>query len=372
MKNFEDKFMEIQIDMISLALEYVQNQADKIFIYAIADSLYSFNLFYEIKGNIVHKHLVNDYLSKDSHVDISLQTALLKEGIKDVEAMIDICKEYDREHPTEMWLIYDAKKNSLDSRYSYEGRYDKDEELLPRLEFEKWFEEVKSKQLQEKKMSQFEDKFMEVQVSMISLAMEYVQNQAEKVYIYCISEEALLSFDVFYKINGTVTKMYAVNEIINKKVDTSKNMMVAVQRFGLEDIQKLLDVCQEYDREYPTEIWLIYDAKKNSLDSRYSYEGRYDKDEELIPRLEFEKWFEEVKGKQLQKKKLCPNKINQSSIPLPTDALLQEREVAWKVLLPEDYKELIIRKNGFRPSKHLFSFVSHRMRQINLSRKWIT
>ena len=148
-------------------------------------------------------------------------------------------------------------------------------------------------------MTQFEDKFMEVQVSMISLAMEYVQNQAEKVYIYCISEEALLSFDVFYKINGIVTKMHAVNEIINKKVDTSKNMMVAVQRFGLEDIQRLLDVCQEYNREHPTEMWLIYDAKKNSLDSRYSYEGRYDKDEELIPRLEFEKWFEEVKENQL-------------------------------------------------------------------------
>ena len=148
-------------------------------------------------------------------------------------------------------------------------------------------------------MIQFEDKFMEVQASMISLALEYVQNQAEKVYIYCISEEALLSFDVFYKINGTVTKMYAVNEILNKKVDTSKNMMVAVQRFGLEDIQKMLDVCQEYDREHPTEMWLIYDAKKNSLDSCYSYEGRYDKDEELIPRLEFEKWFEEVKNKQL-------------------------------------------------------------------------
>ena len=145
----------------------------------------------------------------------------------------------------------------------------------------------------------FEDKFMEVQVSMISLAMEYVQYQAEKVYIYCISEEALLSFDVFYKINGIVTKMHAVNEIINKKVDTSKNMMVAVQRFGFEDIQRLLDVCQEYNREHPTEMWLIYDAKKNSLDSRYSYEGRYDKDEELLPRLEFEKWFEEVKESQL-------------------------------------------------------------------------
>ena len=61
--------------------------------------------------------------------------------------MIDVCQEYHREHPTEMWLIYDAQKNSLDSRYSYEGRYDKDEELLPRLEFEKWFEEVKEQEL---------------------------------------------------------------------------------------------------------------------------------------------------------------------------------------------------------------------------------
>ena len=40
---------------------------------------------------------------------------------------------------------------------------------------------------------------------------------------------------------------------------------------------------------------------------------------------------------------------------LPTDALLQEREVAWKVQLPEDYKKFIMRKNGFRPSKNSFS-----------------
>ena len=44
--------------------------------------------------------------------------------------------------------------------------------------------------------------------------------------------------------------------------------------------------------------------------------------------------------------------------PLPTDALLQEREVAWKVQLPEDYKKFIMRKNGFRPSKNLFSLTN--------------
>ncbi|MBX9098079.1 SMI1/KNR4 family protein [Streptococcus gordonii] len=51
--------------------------------------------------------------------------------------------------------------------------------------------------------------------------------------------------------------------------------------------------------------------------------------------------------------------IDQSIMyPLPTEALLQEREVAWKVRLPDDYKNFIMRKNGFRPSKNLFSLAN--------------
>ena len=50
---------------------------------------------------------------------------------------------------------------------------------------------------------------------------------------------------------------------------------------------------------------------------------------------------------------------NQSIIyPLPTDTILQEREVAWRVKLPDDYKKFIMRKNGFRPSKNLFSLTN--------------
>ena len=48
---------------------------------------------------------------------------------------------------------------------------------------------------------------------------------------------------------------------------------------------------------------------------------------------------------------------NQSIIyPLPTDALLQEREVAWRVKLPDDYKEFIKNENGLIPSKRYFHF----------------
>lgn len=146
MKQFEDKFMEVQASMISLASEYVRAQAEKIFIYAIADSLYSFNVFYKVNGHVVHKHEVNEYLQEGLKIDTILQTSLLREGVKDVKNMVKVCGEYHREHPTEMWLVYDAETNSLKSKYSYEGRYDKDEELLPRKEFEKWFEEVKESQ----------------------------------------------------------------------------------------------------------------------------------------------------------------------------------------------------------------------------------
>lgn len=42
--------------------------------------------------------------------------------------------------------------------------------------------------------------------------------------------------------------------------------------------------------------------------------------------------------------------------PLPTDALLHEREVAWRVKLPDDYKEFIKKENGLIPTKRYFHF----------------
>lgn len=42
--------------------------------------------------------------------------------------------------------------------------------------------------------------------------------------------------------------------------------------------------------------------------------------------------------------------------PMPTDALLHEREVAWRVKLPDDYKKFIKKENGLIPSKRYFHF----------------
>lgn len=42
--------------------------------------------------------------------------------------------------------------------------------------------------------------------------------------------------------------------------------------------------------------------------------------------------------------------------PKPTDALLHEREVAWRAKLSDDYKEFIKKENGLIPSKRYFHF----------------
>lgn len=82
-----------------------------------------------------------------------------------------------------------------------------------------------------------------------------------------------------------------MNTVLPHPVDVSNQMMFALLDYGIEDISTMIQLCQKYQREHPTEMWLIYDKATNSLNSKYSYEGRYARDEELQPRLEFEKWF---------------------------------------------------------------------------------
>ena len=146
-------------------------------------------------------------------------------------------------------------------------------------------------------MTQFEDKFMEVQASMISLAMEYVQNQAEKVYIYCISEEALLSFDVFYKIGGFISEKSDVNEYLSEKINDSDDIQFSLLEYGIEDAEKIEVLFEENSKEVPTEIRLVFDVKNNSLKSNYIYDAMYQKNEDLSVSDVFEAWIQEEKFK---------------------------------------------------------------------------
>lgn len=143
---FEEQLMEIQSDMISLSLEYVENKAEIVYIYVVLeDGLVSFDVFYKIGGFISEKSDVNEYLSEKINDSDDIQFSLLEYGIEDAEKIEVLFKENSKEVPTEIRLVYDVKNNSLKSNYIYDAMYEKNEDLSVSDVFEAWIQEEKSK-----------------------------------------------------------------------------------------------------------------------------------------------------------------------------------------------------------------------------------
>ncbi|MDR9571777.1 hypothetical protein [Streptococcus sp. 27098_8_86] len=143
---FEDQLMDIQSDMISLSLEYVENKAETVYIYVVLeDGLVSFDVFYKIGGFISEKSDVNEYLSEKINDSDDIQFSLLEYGIEDAEKIEVLFEENSKEVPTEIRLVYDVKNNSLKSNYRYDAMYEKNEDLSVSDVFESWIQEEKSK-----------------------------------------------------------------------------------------------------------------------------------------------------------------------------------------------------------------------------------
>ena len=145
-KVFEAQLMDIQSDMISLSLEYVENKAETVYIYVVLeDGLVSFDVFYKIGGFISEKSDVNEYLSEKINDSDDIQFSLLEYGIEDAEKIEVLFEENSKEVPTEIRLVYDVKNNSLKSNYRYDAMYEKNEDLSVSDVFEAWIQEEKSK-----------------------------------------------------------------------------------------------------------------------------------------------------------------------------------------------------------------------------------
>ena len=143
---FEDQLMDIQSDMFSLSLEYVENKEETVYIYVVLeDGLVSFDVFYKIGGFISEKSDVNEYLSEKINDSDDIQFSLLEYGIEDAEKIEVLFEENSKEVPTEIRLVYDVKNNSLKSNYIYDAMYEKNEDLSVSDVFEAWIQEEKSK-----------------------------------------------------------------------------------------------------------------------------------------------------------------------------------------------------------------------------------
>lgn len=144
----------------------------------------------------------------------------------------------------------------------------------------------------------FEDYFSELQADMVSICLEYVASRAQKIFIYCSFEEGLVASDFFYKIANCILERHKLNDIVDEgqeKFNVTTDRQLAVMDTLNEDIEKMNKLCNQYKKEMPTEIKLIYDVNTNSLKAEYKYDLVYSNDPVKTADDIAMEWFEKVK-----------------------------------------------------------------------------
>ena len=141
-KAFEDFFSELQADMVSICLEYVDGKAGKIYIYSSCeqDKITS-DFFFRIDGKLLRKHKLNEGGQRHD-VSPARQKAALKILIDDTKKILFLCEEYRRPMPTEIKLIYDVTKKHLDASYSYDLVHSNDPRRTARMVVDDWYSEI--------------------------------------------------------------------------------------------------------------------------------------------------------------------------------------------------------------------------------------
>ncbi|MET3656323.1 hypothetical protein ABIC55_001407 [Sporosarcina psychrophila] len=155
----------------------------------------------------------------------------------------------------------------------------------------------KNQKNQELMSKVFEDYFSEIQTDMVSICLEYVEERAEKIYIYCSFEEGIVSSDYFYNINGKVVERHKLNDMLSSgenNYDVSVQRQSGVVKILNMDIKSVINLCKEYNREIPTEMKLIYNIEENSLKAEYKYELVYSDDPVKTADDVAMEWFEEI------------------------------------------------------------------------------
>ncbi len=149
-KIFEDYFSELQADMISIGMEYVDGRADEIFVYCVSEpGIIAFNMFFRINGKLVFANQLNSAMNEGVEggaYDVSeeRQDAMMDVGIKDLLEIEKKCEEYNERMPTEMKLRYDVRANKLTATYRYDVVHPDDGDTLPFHTFHAWFNEMAS------------------------------------------------------------------------------------------------------------------------------------------------------------------------------------------------------------------------------------
>lgn len=110
----------------------------------------------------------------------------------------------------------------------------------------------------------FEDDFMDLQSGLISLCLEIVGERANKIYVYCSIEKKSKMFNAFFEIRGEIITL--------NQLGIDLELMMQFLKLGTNDLEKVENICKEYNMPVPTEMKLYYDARTGKYEAQYRYE----------------------------------------------------------------------------------------------------
>ena len=141
-------------------------------------------------------------------------------------------------------------------------------------------------------METFEDKLAILQEDMISIALEYSDDKADKVYLFASHENNSFYFNVFFKIGKSYYKKHQLKEF---QVDTSINRQSQLVDIALNDFIKICEAFSDNNREIPTQLKIMYNKKHQKASGKFSYNIHYSNSDTLTADDIFEQWYNEVK-----------------------------------------------------------------------------
>lgn len=134
----------------------------------------------------------------------------------------------------------------------------------------------------------FEDEFMDVQSELISLCLEVTERKIDELYVYCSIEQKSKMFNAFCSINGEIRTL--------NQLGINNALLMQFLKLGTSDLEKVKNVCINYNMQVPTEMKLYYNVKTGKYDAQYQYDEVCSAKTGKSAGEVFLEWISEIKG----------------------------------------------------------------------------
>ena len=145
----------------------------------------------------------------------------------------------------------------------------------------------------------FDSKFSKIITEMVEIAFEYVdynKKEIDAIYIYSSLEDNNFFYNIFYCVNGQLTKLHKLNDISKKQYDLSDKRTFGLLGLGNKYLQEIKKLFIEDEREVPTQMKMVYYPKTEKFSTDISYEIYWSNNTELLPSDIFQQWYTEIEG----------------------------------------------------------------------------